>query len=66
MLILVWFFAASDYLSVNGWYMAQNYAAGNPACVLYIKNLAKDVVTDDFYFVFGKYEPYTRTTLNLS
>ena len=46
-------------MSVNGWYMAQNYAAGNPASVLYIKNLAKDVVADDFYFVFGKYEPYT-------
>lgn len=33
--------------------MFKNYAAGNPACVLYIKNLAKDVVKDDFYFVFG-------------
>jgi len=31
----------------------QNYAAGNPAMVLYIKNLAKDVVSDDFYFIFG-------------
>uniref|UniRef100_A0A7C9DQG7 RRM domain-containing protein n=2 Tax=Opuntia streptacantha TaxID=393608 RepID=A0A7C9DQG7_OPUST len=33
--------------------MFKNYAAGNPASVLYIKNLAKDVVADDFYFVFG-------------
>ncbi|KAJ0979140.1 hypothetical protein J5N97_014614 [Dioscorea zingiberensis] len=33
--------------------MFKNYAAGNPATVLYIKNLAKDVVVDDFYFVFG-------------
>lgn len=32
----------------------QNYAAGNPASVLYIKNLAKDVVADDFYFIFGE------------
>uniref|UniRef100_A0A5B7CBE0 Putative RNA-binding family protein isoform 1 n=1 Tax=Davidia involucrata TaxID=16924 RepID=A0A5B7CBE0_DAVIN len=33
--------------------MFKNYMAGNPASVLYIKNLAKDVVTDDFYFIFG-------------
>lgn len=33
----------------------QNYTPGNPAAVLYIKNLAKDVVPDDFYFIFGKY-----------
>ncbi|XP_021722528.1 U11/U12 small nuclear ribonucleoprotein 65 kDa protein-like [Chenopodium quinoa] len=33
--------------------MFKNYAAGNPATVLYIKNLAKDVVLDDFYFIFG-------------
>ncbi|PIA60549.1 hypothetical protein AQUCO_00300203v1 [Aquilegia coerulea] len=33
--------------------MFKNYAAGNPATVLYIKNLAKDVVIDDFYFIFG-------------
>ncbi|XP_058218185.1 U11/U12 small nuclear ribonucleoprotein 65 kDa protein [Rhododendron vialii] len=33
--------------------MFKNYAAGNPASVLYIKNLAKDVVADDFYFIFG-------------
>ncbi|PKI77323.1 hypothetical protein CRG98_002268 [Punica granatum] len=31
----------------------KNYTAGNPAPVLYIKNLAKDVVHDDFYFIFG-------------
>ncbi|KAI8563620.1 hypothetical protein RHMOL_Rhmol03G0123600 [Rhododendron molle] len=31
----------------------QNYAAWNPASVLYIKNLVKDVVADDFYFIFG-------------
>lgn len=35
--------------------MFKNYNAGNPAPVLYIKNLAKDVVTDDFYFVFGTF-----------
>ncbi|GMH26564.1 hypothetical protein Nepgr_028407 [Nepenthes gracilis] len=33
--------------------MFKNYSAGNPACVLYIKNLAKDVIPDDFYFIFG-------------
>ncbi|GAV86168.1 RRM_1 domain-containing protein [Cephalotus follicularis] len=33
--------------------MFKNYAAGNPAPVLYLKNLAKDVVPDDFYFIFG-------------
>ncbi|ONK62763.1 uncharacterized protein A4U43_C07F7890 [Asparagus officinalis] len=33
--------------------MFKNYAAGNPAMVLYIKNLAKDVVSDDFYYIFG-------------
>ncbi|KAI4979603.1 hypothetical protein ZWY2020_016356 [Hordeum vulgare] len=27
--------------------------SGNPASVLYIKNLAKDFVHDDFYYVFG-------------
>ncbi|KAK9986772.1 hypothetical protein SO802_031723 [Lithocarpus litseifolius] len=33
--------------------MFKNYAAGNPASVLYIKNLAKDMIADDFYFIFG-------------
>ncbi|XWS64816.1 hypothetical protein CRYUN_Cryun05aG0036500 [Craigia yunnanensis] len=33
--------------------MFKNYTAGNPASVLYIKNLAKDVVPEDFYFLFG-------------
>ncbi|KAL5547126.1 hypothetical protein UlMin_006813 [Ulmus minor] len=33
--------------------MFKNYTAGNPASVLYIKNLAKDVVVDDFYYIFG-------------
>ncbi|XAR64910.1 hypothetical protein NMG60_11008802 [Bertholletia excelsa] len=33
--------------------MFKNYTAGNPASVLYIKNLAKDVVADDFYYIFG-------------
>ncbi|KAJ3682957.1 hypothetical protein LUZ60_013184 [Juncus effusus] len=33
--------------------MFKNYAPGNPTTVLYIKNLAKDVVSDDFYFIFG-------------
>ncbi|KAL4607035.1 hypothetical protein ACB092_09G146600 [Castanea dentata] len=33
--------------------MFKNYAAGNPASVLYIKNLAKDVIAEDFYFIFG-------------
>ncbi|POO00326.1 Splicing factor-like protein [Trema orientale] len=31
----------------------KNYKAGNPASVLYIKNLAKDVVVDDFCYIFG-------------
>ncbi|CAI9289826.1 unnamed protein product [Lactuca saligna] len=35
--------------------MFKNYNAGNPAPVLYIKNLSKDVVVDDFYFVFGSF-----------
>ncbi|KAJ4915041.1 U11/U12 small nuclear ribonucleoprotein 65 kDa protein [Raphanus sativus] len=33
--------------------MFKNYTAGNPSLVLYIKNLAKDVITDDFYYIFG-------------
>jgi RNA recognition motif-containing protein len=33
----------------------QNYSAGNPASVLYIKNLAKDVIADDFYLLFGEF-----------
>ncbi|CAM8953750.1 unnamed protein product [Rhodiola kirilowii] len=33
--------------------MFKNYSAGNPAPVLYIKNLSKDVVPSDFYFLFG-------------
>ncbi|KAK4436855.1 U11/U12 small nuclear ribonucleoprotein [Sesamum alatum] len=33
----------------------KNYAAGDPSPVLYIKNLAKDVVVDDFYFIFGSF-----------
>lgn len=32
----------------------QNYTAGTPAPVLYIKNLAKDIVVDDFYYIFGE------------
>jgi hypothetical protein len=34
--------------------LSQNYTPGNPATVLYIKNLAKDVTHDDFFYVFGK------------
>ncbi|KAL0422995.1 UNVERIFIED_CONTAM: U11/U12 small nuclear ribonucleoprotein [Sesamum latifolium] len=33
----------------------KNYTAGDPSPVLYIKNLAKDVVVDDFYFIFGSF-----------
>ncbi|CAK9150409.1 unnamed protein product [Ilex paraguariensis] len=33
--------------------MFKNYTAGCPASVLYIKNLAKDVVADNLYFIFG-------------
>ncbi|ESW24520.1 hypothetical protein PHAVU_004G137800 [Phaseolus vulgaris] len=33
--------------------VVQNYTAGNPAPVLYVKNLAKDVIADDFYYIFG-------------
>ncbi|CAN6320141.1 unnamed protein product [Urochloa humidicola] len=33
--------------------MFKNYTPGNPSSVLYIKNLAKDVTHDDFYYVFG-------------
>ncbi|CAN0863634.1 U11/U12 small nuclear ribonucleoprotein 65 kDa protein [Linum grandiflorum] len=31
----------------------KNYTVGNPTTVLYIKNLGKDVVPDDFSYVFG-------------
>lgn len=34
--------------------MFKNYTPGNPAAVLYIKNLAKDVTHDDFFYVFGE------------
>lgn len=33
--------------------MFKNYTAGSPTSVLYIKNLAKDVVNDDLYYIFG-------------
>lgn len=33
----------------------KNYSAGDPTPVLYIKNLAKDVVVDDLYFIFGSF-----------
>lgn len=33
--------------------MFKNYNAGDPDPVLYIKNLAKDFVEDDFYYIFG-------------
>ncbi|KAI3446348.1 hypothetical protein Pfo_003013 [Paulownia fortunei] len=33
----------------------KNYTAGDPTPVLYVKNLAKDVVVDDFYFIFGSF-----------
>ncbi|XP_022152395.1 U11/U12 small nuclear ribonucleoprotein 65 kDa protein isoform X2 [Momordica charantia] len=32
--------------------MFKNYTAGSPTSVLYIKNLAKDVVNDDLYYIF--------------
>ncbi|XP_073128342.1 U11/U12 small nuclear ribonucleoprotein 65 kDa protein-like isoform X2 [Henckelia pumila] len=32
----------------------KNYTTGDPTPVLYVKNLAKDVVVDDFYFIFGR------------
>ncbi|XP_076915926.1 U11/U12 small nuclear ribonucleoprotein 65 kDa protein-like [Bidens hawaiensis] len=47
--------------------MFKNYNAGNPAPVLYIKNLAKDVVADDFYYMFGTFFGSIETAkLNLS
>ncbi|XP_008448178.2 U11/U12 small nuclear ribonucleoprotein 65 kDa protein isoform X2 [Cucumis melo] len=33
--------------------MFKNYTAGSPTSVLYIKNLAKDVLNDDLYYIFG-------------
>nr|XP_016432862.1 PREDICTED: U11/U12 small nuclear ribonucleoprotein 65 kDa protein-like [Nicotiana tabacum] len=33
--------------------MFKNYCAGNPSPILYLKNLAKEVIVDDFYFIFG-------------
>ncbi|KAK2415915.1 U11/U12 small nuclear ribonucleoprotein 65 kDa protein [Trifolium repens] len=38
--------------------MFKNYSAGNPASVLYIKNLAKDVIPDDFYLLFDALRQY--------
>lgn len=32
----------------------KNYAAGAPSQVLYIKNLAKEVTSEDLFYVFGK------------
>lgn len=46
-------------------FFLQNYAAGNPANVLYIKNLAKDVVVDDFHFIFGKLSNITEARMFL-
>ena len=37
-------------------WIIQNYTSGNPVPILYIKNLAKDVVADDFYFIFGEFQ----------
>ncbi|KAJ6858352.1 hypothetical protein NC652_040815 [Populus alba x Populus x berolinensis] len=34
-------------------HMPQNYTVGKPAPVLYIKNLDKEVVFDDFFYIFG-------------
>ncbi|XP_073304879.1 U11/U12 small nuclear ribonucleoprotein 65 kDa protein isoform X1 [Primulina huaijiensis] len=33
----------------------KNYTTGDPTPVLYVKNLAKDVVVDDFCFIFGSF-----------
>lgn len=33
--------------------MFKNYTTGSPTSVLYIKNLAKDVLNDDLYYIFG-------------
>lgn len=33
----------------------KNYTTGDPTPVLYVKNLAKDIVVDDFYFIFGSF-----------
>lgn len=44
----------------------QNYTAGDPSPVLYIKNLAKDVVVDDFYFMFGELSSISSSVLVLS
>jgi len=47
--------------------MFKNYTPGNPASVLYIKNLAKDVTHDDFYYVFGSvFESMDSARLGLS
>ncbi|CAN6443965.1 unnamed protein product [Victoria cruziana] len=35
--------------------MFKNYTPGDPSPVLYIKNLAKDVVANDFYYIFGSF-----------
>lgn len=50
----VWIMLASSYsTSIDS--NEQNYSAGDPTPVLYIKNLAKDVVVDDLYFIFGEF-----------
>ncbi|XP_019255907.1 PREDICTED: U11/U12 small nuclear ribonucleoprotein 65 kDa protein isoform X4 [Nicotiana attenuata] len=33
--------------------MFKNYCAGNPSPILYLKNIAKEVIVDDFYFIFA-------------
>ncbi|CAA7030099.1 unnamed protein product [Microthlaspi erraticum] len=45
--------AAAAMIQNQGRYFL-NYTAGNPSLVLYIKNLAKDVNVDDFYYIFAQ------------
>ncbi|XP_050223982.1 U11/U12 small nuclear ribonucleoprotein 65 kDa protein isoform X2 [Mercurialis annua] len=43
-------FAPEEILSLPKF---KNYIVGTPASVLYVKNLSKDVVADDFFYIFG-------------
>ncbi|XP_024375226.1 U11/U12 small nuclear ribonucleoprotein 65 kDa protein [Physcomitrium patens] len=47
----------------------KNYAAGAPSQVLYIKNLAKEVTSEDLFYVFGAFFPTldeTKAALNVN
>ncbi|KAG0609788.1 hypothetical protein M758_7G014000 [Ceratodon purpureus] len=44
----------AEFLSLS---ILKNYSAGTPSQVLYIKNLAKEVVSEDIFYVYGAFFP---------